>query len=61
MVAKGGYEYFIDRSLGKLTGKTEITVDTTNVKKIDSELLEQEYQRWVKDMGKVIEVKDDEE
>ena len=54
MVKKSGYEFFIERSLGKLSNKTEISVDNT-VTKIDEDILDTEHERWLKDMGDVVE------
>ncbi|MED3691294.1 phBC6A51 family helix-turn-helix protein [Peribacillus butanolivorans] len=54
MVKKSGYEFFIERSLGKLSNKTEISVDNT-VNKVDADILEDEHERWMKDMGEVVE------
>ncbi|MDP1419242.1 phBC6A51 family helix-turn-helix protein [Peribacillus simplex] len=54
MVKKSGYEFFIERSLGKLSNKTEISVDNT-VTKVDEDILDTEHERWLKDMGDVVE------
>jgi len=54
MVKKSGYEFFIERSLGKLSNKTEISVDNTVIK-IDEDILDTEHERWLKDMGDVVE------
>ncbi|MFJ7940930.1 phBC6A51 family helix-turn-helix protein [Peribacillus sp. NPDC096622] len=54
MVKKSGYEFFIERSLGKLSNKTEISVDNT-VTKVDEDILDTEHVRWLKDMGDVVE------
>lgn len=56
MVRAKAYEFFIEHSIGKVSNKTEITVDTKQNKNTDTDLLEQEHQRWIKDMGEVIEV-----
>jgi tRNA A-37 threonylcarbamoyl transferase component Bud32 len=49
MVAKSGYEYFIDRSLGKNSNKVEITtsLDTANV---SADILEEEHAKWERDI-----------
>jgi predicted DNA-binding protein YlxM (UPF0122 family) len=43
MVAKSGYEYFIDRSLGKVTSKTEITLDAINTNQYNDNDIKQVF------------------
>jgi hypothetical protein len=49
MVRKGAYEYFIDRSLGKVTNKHEVS---TNVEthSLNKDILEEEHEKWLLEM-----------
>jgi len=44
MVKKQGYEFFIERSLGKLSTKLEVEANTNESKKVDTDLLANEMQ-----------------
>ncbi len=46
MVAKNGYEFFIERSLGKVANNVKLTTEIENVKKIDQDILEAEFETF---------------
>lgn len=48
MVAAKGYEFFIERSLGKLTNNHSITTQVENLKPIDEDILEAEFEEFDK-------------
>jgi Helix-turn-helix of insertion element transposase len=50
MVAKGGYEYFIDRSLGKVSSNVKLTTEVENIKTIDKDTLESEFEQFKQEM-----------
>jgi AcrR family transcriptional regulator len=43
MATARGYEFFIERSLGKLTNNVALTTQVENVKPIDEDILESEF------------------
>lgn len=43
MVSSKGYEFFIERSLGKLTNNVALTTNIENTKPVDEDILESEF------------------
>lgn len=50
MAAAKGYEFFIERSLGKLTNNHSITTEIENKKVIDEDILDLEYKKFEQEM-----------
>lgn len=50
MVAAKGYEFFIERSLGKLTNNLTLTTEVNNMKPVDEDILDQEYKKFEQEM-----------
>ncbi|TCN25493.1 phBC6A51 family helix-turn-helix protein [Mesobacillus foraminis] len=50
MVRAKGYEFFIERSLGKLTNSHTISTEVTNIKQVDEDILEAEQEQWAKEL-----------
>ncbi|MFP5111838.1 phBC6A51 family helix-turn-helix protein [Bacillaceae bacterium C204] len=49
MVAKGGYEFFIERSLGKVTNNIKLSTEIDNTKIVDQDVLEAEFAEFEQD------------
>lgn len=46
MVSAKGYEFFIERSLGKLTNNLNLTTKVNNIKPVDEDILEAEMKEF---------------
>ncbi|WML44077.1 phBC6A51 family helix-turn-helix protein [Neobacillus sp. PS3-40] len=46
MVSAKGYEFFIERSLGKLQNNLTLTTEVNNIKSIDKDILESEFEEF---------------
>lgn len=55
MVAAKGYEFFIERSIGKVSSNVKLTTEVENVKKVDVDILEAEQEKWLKEVEKETE------
>ncbi|WP_273129994.1 phBC6A51 family helix-turn-helix protein [Bacillus weihaiensis] len=48
--AAKGFEYFIDRSLGKVTSNLKLTTEVENIKPIDKDTLDAEFEQFKQEM-----------
>lgn len=50
MVAAKGYEFYIERALGKVSSKMEITANTNDTNQVNVDILEAEHEKWLKEL-----------
>lgn len=50
MVSAKGYEFFIERSIGKLTNNLNLTTEVNNIKNVDEDILDLEYKKFEQEM-----------